>query len=123
MRFSSACAILLATAPLAAIHAQDSAPVREIIEFVDRHRENSIALLEKVVNINSGSMNFSGVRAVGDLFRAKLDAMGFKTRWVDGGAIRKSRASGRRAKRKRTTSPPYRPPGYGIRAGQSLPKI
>ena len=84
MRFSFIwCAVLLATPPVT-VHAQDSAPEREIIKFVDRHRENSIALLEKVVNINSGSMNFSGVRAVGDLFRAKLDAMGFNTRWVDG---------------------------------------
>jgi len=46
--------------------------------------EQALALLERVVNINSGSMNFAGVRAVGDVFRRELDGLGFTTRWVDG---------------------------------------
>jgi len=36
------------------------------------------------VNINSGTMNFDGVRKVGDVFKAELDALGFSTKWVDG---------------------------------------
>ena len=51
---------------------------------VDAGNPQALALLERVVNINSGSMNFAGVRAVGDVFRRELDALGFTTRWVDG---------------------------------------
>ena len=39
------------------------------------------------MNINSGTMNFDGVKAVGDLYRAKLDALGFQTRWIEGKAF------------------------------------
>jgi glutamate carboxypeptidase len=43
-----------------------------------------------VVNINSGSMNFAGVRAVGDVFRAELEALGFTARWVDGAPFKRA---------------------------------
>ena len=36
------------------------------------------------MNINSGSMNFDGVREVGVLFRQEFDALGFETEWIDG---------------------------------------
>jgi glutamate carboxypeptidase len=42
------------------------------------------------VNINSGTMNFAGVRRVGDAFRAELDALGFTTRWVDGAGFNRA---------------------------------
>ena len=46
-----------------------------------------MALLERLVNINSGTMNFAGVREVGGILRAELDKLGFETRWVDGAAF------------------------------------
>ena len=55
-----------------------------IAAAVDAANGQALALLERVVNINSGSMNFTGVRAVGQVFRAELDALGFTTSWVDG---------------------------------------
>jgi glutamate carboxypeptidase len=61
-----------------------SATERTVAHSVDAHRDASVALLEQVVNINSGTMNTAGVRAVGDVFRAELDGLGFRTRWVDG---------------------------------------
>src|SRR5829696_7702741 len=57
---------------------------QQIVAAVDRQNDAAIALLEAVVNINSGTTNLAGVRAVGDRFRAELDALGFRTRWVDG---------------------------------------
>lgn len=48
------------------------------------HHVEALKLLEQVVNINSGSMNFEGVNKVGQVFKAKLDALGFTTRWIDG---------------------------------------
>ena len=62
-----------------------ASPVEQrIVAAVDRHNDAGLALLERVVNINSGTMNLAGVRKVGDLFRAELDALGFATRWIDG---------------------------------------
>src|SRR5678815_2354333 len=59
-------------------------PERAIVSAVDAGNAEALALLEKAVNINSGTHNFAGVRAVGDLFRKEFDALGFKTSWVDG---------------------------------------
>jgi glutamate carboxypeptidase len=61
------------------------APVEQkVVTAVDADQPAALALLEKVVNINSGTQNFAGVKAVGNVFRAEFDALGFKTTWVDG---------------------------------------
>ena len=57
---------------------------RAIVAAVDTRNSEGLALLERLVNINSGTMNFAGVRQVGDILRKELDALGFETRWVDG---------------------------------------
>jgi glutamate carboxypeptidase len=61
-----------------------SAPERAIVAAVDAGNADALALLRAAVDINSGTHNFAGVRAVGDLFRKEFDALGFKTSWVDG---------------------------------------
>jgi glutamate carboxypeptidase len=58
-----------------------------IAKAVDANQEAALALLEQVVNINSGTMNFAGVREVGAVMREQLEAIGFSTRWVDGAAF------------------------------------
>jgi glutamate carboxypeptidase len=58
-----------------------------IAAAVDAANPHALALLERVVDINSGSMNFAGVREVGQVFRAELDALGFTSRWIDGAAF------------------------------------
>jgi glutamate carboxypeptidase len=60
---------------------------RKIVSAVDRHNDAALELLIRVVNINSGTMNFAGVRQVGDVFRAQFDSLGFTTRWVDGSSF------------------------------------
>lgn len=40
--------------------------------------------LEQAVNINSGSMNFAGVKQVGALAKLQLEEVGFKVEWLDG---------------------------------------
>ena len=60
---------------------------RRIAAAVDERADDAIDLLERAVNINSGSMNFEGVREVGDLFRAEFDRLGFTTEWIDGAAF------------------------------------
>jgi glutamate carboxypeptidase len=67
-----------------------SPPERAIVSAVDAGNAEALTLLEKAVNINSGTHNFAGVRAVGDLFRKELDALGFRTRWVEGAAFKRA---------------------------------
>jgi glutamate carboxypeptidase len=76
-------------APLA--QAGSVTPVeRALAGYVDAHNGEALAFLERVVNINSGTQNFAGVRRVGDIFRAELDALGFRTEWVDGASFQRA---------------------------------
>jgi glutamate carboxypeptidase len=74
-------ALALAAAPIAA-DARLSAPEQQMIQTVDRERGRSIALLERLVNQNSGSLNLPGVEAVGRMMRAELEPLGFQVRWI-----------------------------------------
>src|ERR1700704_1735893 len=67
-----------------------TAPERALVAAVDAGNAQAAALLERAVNINSGSHNVAGVRAVGDLFRKEFDALGFKTTWVDGSGFKRA---------------------------------
>ena len=67
-----------------------TADERAIVQHVDAHTAGALALLERVVNINSGTQNFAGVRSVGKVFAAELERLGFTTRWVDGAAFKRA---------------------------------
>jgi glutamate carboxypeptidase len=67
-----------------------SATERTLVRSVDANNADALALLVKLVNINSGTMNFAGVRQVADVLRAELDSLGFETRWVDGAAFHRA---------------------------------
>jgi glutamate carboxypeptidase len=56
---------------------------RALVTYVDAHNAEGLALLERVVNINSGTHNLAGVWEVGMIFRAEFDSLGFKTQWVN----------------------------------------
>jgi glutamate carboxypeptidase len=88
-RRSLACAALLATAVFAAApaRAQQPAPLteaeRRIVERIEANVPDAIALLERSVNINSGTLNLEGVRRDAELLAPEFRALGFETRWVD----------------------------------------
>ncbi|MBM4194447.1 MAG: M20 family metallopeptidase [Gemmatimonadetes bacterium] len=82
VRLASALLALAVCSPAAS--AQLTRPEQAIAQAVDRRNAESLALLERIVNINSGSFNLAGVRAVGDVLRREYDALGFTTEWVDG---------------------------------------
>lgn len=63
---------------------------RAIVAAVDTGNAEALALLERAVNINSGTHNLAGVRLVGDLFGKEFDALGFKTTWVDGSGFKRA---------------------------------
>ncbi|APG60514.1 M20/M25/M40 family metallo-hydrolase [Christiangramia salexigens] len=60
---------------------------KKIVRSVDKHNDNSLELLKKAVNINSGTMNFEGVKQVGELFRKELVKLGFDARLTSGEAF------------------------------------
>ncbi len=81
------CIIALAFAPRSLGAQQLSASERAIANAVDSHNAEALALLRRIVNINSGTMNFAGVRQVADVLRPEFDALGFTTHWVDGASF------------------------------------
>jgi len=83
--------VAIAVSSTASSQAPSLSPTeRTIVTAVDSHNRDALALLERIVNINSGTMNFAGVRQVGDILRAQFDSLGFKTRWVDGAAFHRA---------------------------------
>ncbi|MCZ8019031.1 M20/M25/M40 family metallo-hydrolase [Novosphingobium sp.] len=75
---------------LAAIPAQAAPPSkaeRTMIATVDAEQARHLALLEKLVNQNSGTRNLAGVRAVHDMLVPEFAALGFTVRWVDQSAV------------------------------------
>ncbi|MCC2974240.1 M20/M25/M40 family metallo-hydrolase [Massilia sp. IC2-476] len=60
-----------------------SAVEQRIADEVRAWQPEAINLLERSARINSGTLNLAGVRATGDVFRKELEALGFKTVWID----------------------------------------
>jgi glutamate carboxypeptidase len=77
-------AVLCAAGPASAA---PSAAERAVVKRVQAQEQASIALLEQIVNVNSGTMNFAGVRQVADILRPHFEALGFQLRWEDGAAF------------------------------------
>jgi glutamate carboxypeptidase len=82
--------VLAAAAGTAQEPAPLTGPERTIVEHIDANTAAAVALLERAVNINSGTQNFAGVREVGKLFAAELEGLGFSTRWVDGAPFKRA---------------------------------
>ena len=75
-------ALLLLALP-GAVQAQSSPAEQTMMRTVAAEHDRHIALLERMVNQNSGTLNLAGVRIVGDMVRAELEPLGFDVRWVD----------------------------------------
>jgi glutamate carboxypeptidase len=56
---------------------------QQIVRTVDSEAERSVALLERLVNQNSGSLNLAGVEAVAQMLRPEFEQLGFEVRWSD----------------------------------------
>src|SRR5687767_12250533 len=77
-------AVLLPGAPASSADAPLSHPERTIATAAKAQESRAVALLTQIVDVNSGTMNFAGVRKVADILRPQFDALGFTTKWVDG---------------------------------------
>jgi glutamate carboxypeptidase len=52
-----------------------------MVKTVDAATPGAVELLERIVDINSGTMNFAGVVRVKDVIAPQLEALGFTVRW------------------------------------------
>jgi glutamate carboxypeptidase len=59
-----------------------TAPERRMVAAVEANEARDLALLERLVNQNSGSRNLAGVKAVADLLRPEFEALGFTVKWL-----------------------------------------
>lgn len=77
--FTALVALQLALAPAA--QAKLTKAESGMAKTVEAEQARSLALLEKLVNQNSGSLNLEGVEKVGAMMRAELEPLGFKVEW------------------------------------------
>ncbi|HEX2167064.1 MAG TPA: M20/M25/M40 family metallo-hydrolase [Longimicrobiales bacterium] len=84
-RLATAAALLLAAAPTAA--QQLTPEERRIVQAVEETQDETIALLERIVDINSGTLNPAGVRRVHDALAPRFEALGFEVRYVENPAV------------------------------------
>jgi len=82
LRTTAAGLLLAAGLAQAAVAAPTDPAERKMVATIAAEHERNLALLEKMVRVNSGSMNFKGVEAVGQMVRAELEPLGFTVRWV-----------------------------------------
>jgi len=82
--FAFSAASLLATS---AAHAALSPAEQVMVRTVDTEQARTIAMLQRWVDQNSGTMNKAGVQAVRDMIAPELQQLGFKTEWIDMGAV------------------------------------
>lgn len=65
-------------------HAQKlSKNERILIKTIEKNNAEARIFLEKVVNINSGTLNLKGVKEVGTVFKDAFEAINFQTRWIE----------------------------------------
>ncbi len=76
-------ALAAALLPGAPAVAAASPAEQTMVRTIDSERDRTVAMLGRWVEQNSGTMNFEGVRAVGDMLRSELKPLGFAVRWAD----------------------------------------
>ncbi|HEX3661251.1 MAG TPA: M20/M25/M40 family metallo-hydrolase [Acidobacteriaceae bacterium] len=63
---------------------------KTIVSYIDAHQQDANALLETLVDINSGTHNLPGVRDVAKIMEAQLTALGFHVEWIPMDAIQRA---------------------------------
>lgn len=90
MNYPSLAAVIAFALAATAAPAALTTPEKKMVATVDAEKDQSIALLERLVNVNSGSLNLAGVTEVGRMMRAELEPLGFEVRWVPMAAAKRA---------------------------------
>lgn len=78
-----ACNLLFAAFIFCNANSQQLTPIEaKIVAEVQSNHAANLRLLEEIVNINSGSLNIAGVKAVGERLASEYRKIGFTTEWV-----------------------------------------
>jgi glutamate carboxypeptidase len=56
---------------------------KKLCTLIENNYAETLNLLKTTVNINSGTLNHRGVKAVGAIYATELEKLGFKTEWVN----------------------------------------
>ncbi|WP_341712624.1 M20/M25/M40 family metallo-hydrolase [Erythrobacter sp.] len=78
-----ACAATIAAFGATPAFAQLSVPEKVMVTAVESGFEHDVAFLEKIASVNSGTLNFEGVRQVAEMVAPEFEALGFTTEWID----------------------------------------
>lgn len=73
-------AALLLSAPIC--HAALLPTEEKLAQKVQQDKQSQLHFLEKLTNIQSGTLNIKGVRQTGNIVRKELERLGFKVKWV-----------------------------------------
>jgi glutamate carboxypeptidase len=55
---------------------------KKIVKNIEQNNAEAITFLEKVVNINSGTLNLKGIEKVGKEFGSAFEEIGFESTWI-----------------------------------------
>lgn len=55
---------------------------KKVVKSIEKNNDEAISFLEKVVNINSGTLNLKGVEMVGKEFATAFTDIGFESTWI-----------------------------------------
>ena len=82
LKMKTAAALLALAIAAPALAEGLSADEQKIAAAVKKHHDESVGLLEKLVNVNSGSLNLAGVTKVADMLRPEFEKLGLKVTWI-----------------------------------------
>lgn len=78
----SSCLILFNSATIAQLDRTE----RKLVSWVEENNGDALDLLKELININSGTMNFEGVKQVADKLIPKFQSIGMESYFIDGEA-------------------------------------
>ena len=77
-----ALAIITITAVFSVNSQSLSAEEQKIIDYVDRQNAEAVSMLERIVNVESPTENFAGVKQVGLLLKTDFESLGMSAKWI-----------------------------------------
>jgi glutamate carboxypeptidase len=91
VRISARLLVLIILSPDVLAFAQTlSKQEAAVVHSIDEEAPAAVALLERIVNMNSGTYNTAGVLEAGKVFEKEFQALGFATRWVPMDSVKRA---------------------------------
>ena len=88
--FAAPFALCLSLAAASTSAAQLTPLEQAVVASVRSENPRALALLKETVDINSGTMNFAGVRRVGEVMDREFRDIGMRTEWIDGSGFQRA---------------------------------